>query len=111
ERLLPRNRVDARVLVAKWADPVDLDVGRRQHHTIAAHRNERLERLLYTLLDQLAPVQLLAPRGQQVLIEVGCEEALTLLSARALDEQAVQVADRLLEILPGRALHQRRHLE
>ena len=106
KRLLPRDRVDARVLVAQRADPVDLDVRRRQHHALAAHRNEGLERLLHSLLDQLAPAGLLAPRRDQALVDVGRKEALALLGARALYQQPVQVGDRLLEVLSARPLHQ-----
>src|SRR5438876_8388347 len=58
QRLLSRNGVNARVLVAKWADLVDLDVGGRQNNALAANRQERLERVFVALLQQPSPKKL-----------------------------------------------------
>src|SRR5205807_1056379 len=38
KRLFARDRVHARELVAERADPVDIDVGRREHQALAADR-------------------------------------------------------------------------
>src|SRR2546423_3235634 len=79
DRWLLRDAEHARELVLQRADPVRLDVGRRQHQAVAATRDERLERLALGRADRLSAAALVALRVAQVLVERREAEELRLL--------------------------------
>src|SRR3954451_8204717 len=83
DRRLLRDPEDARELVLERAEPVGLDVRGRQHHAIAAARDEAVEcRLRATPEYRLGTTTLVARGVEQVLVERRLLKGLALFRCR-----------------------------
>ena len=95
DRRLLRDPEDARELVLQRAEAVGLDVRGGQHQPVAAARDERLERLLVVAADRAgAPVRVRLLVAQ-VLVEGRGHEQLALLGRRRLQQDLVDLRQRL----------------
>jgi hypothetical protein len=90
----------ARELVLERAEPVGLDVGGGQHQPIAAARDERVERLLVAGPDRARTTVRVGLLVAQVLVERGGHEELALLRRRGLEQDLVDLGQRLGDRLP-----------
>ncbi len=98
-RLL-RDPEHARELVAQRARAVGVDVGGRQQHAVAAHRQEALERGLVAGGDHVRAAAHVALGVEQVLVERRAREDLALVGRDRLLDPHVDVAQRLRHALP-----------
>ena len=101
-RLL-RDPEDARELVLERADPVRVDVARGQHEAAAAAWDERIERGLGAVAVRRGAALRVTLGVAQPAVERRLLEDAALLGRRALDEDLVDLRERVVErlALPG----------
>ena len=94
DRRLLRDPEHARELVLQRARPVGVDVGRGQHDSVTAHRQERLDRRVVARRHRLRPAPRIALGVEQIVVQRRRREDLALLGGHRLQDPRVHVAHR-----------------